>query len=203
MKWEQDLVRDIRTGTKYDDRDGDGGIQHPDMSRWPWREVTEDNRLAFTERFLKVRDTCQSVLEIGVCNNLDESITYRFLEHKKPETIYVGIDIKDKSFLNDSSKHIYTIQGSSSQVEENIEKMKSLGIKEFGFIFIDGWHSINQCLIDWEYTRLLAPNGIVGFHDTSVHPGPYHFIKALNKDIWEVEENVCTSDWGIGFARKK
>jgi len=203
MQWEQDLIRDIRTGTDYDNKDGDGGIPHPDMSRWPWREVTEDNRVAFTERFLKVRDNCQSVLEIGVCNNLDESITYRFLENKKPETIYFGIDILDKSFLNDTTKNIYTIQGSSSQVEENIEKMKSLGVKEFGFIFIDGWHSINQCLIDWEYTKLLAPNGIVGFHDTSVHPGPYHFIKALNKDIWEVEENVCTSDWGIGFARKK
>ena len=25
----------------------------------------------------------------------------------------------------------------------------------------------------------------------------------LVRDIWEVEENVCTSDWGIGFARKK
>jgi hypothetical protein len=203
MKWEQDLIRDIRTGTEYDDRDGDSGVPHPDSSRWPWREVTEENRAALTERFLKVRDTCQSILEIGVCRNLEESIAYRFLEHKKPETIYVGIDLDDKSFLNDSSKHIYTIQGSSSSVEENIEKMKSLGVQEFGFIFIDGWHSINQCLIDWEYTRLLAPNGIVGFHDTSVHPGPYHFIKALNKDIWEVEENVCPTDWGIGFARRK
>ena len=203
MKWEQDLIRDIRTGTEYDDRDGDGGIPHPDLSRWPWREVTEDNRAALTERFLKVRDNCQAILEIGVCRNLEESIAYRFLQNKKSETIYVGIDIEDKSFLNDASKNIYTIQASSSSVEENIEKIKSFGVQEFGFIFIDGWHSINQCLIDWEYTRLLAPNGIVGFHDTSVHPGPHHFIRELNKDIWEVEENVCPTDWGIGFARKK
>ena len=39
---------------------------------------------------------------------------------------------------------------------------------------------INQVLADWEYTNLLADGGIVGFHDTSCHPGPYNFIKALD-----------------------
>lgn len=199
----QDLVRDIRTGTDYDFMDGDSGMPHPDLSRWPWQEVTEDNRVALKERFLRVSDNCQAILEIGVCNNLNDSITYQFLEHKKDDTIYVGIDVKDKSFLDNSDKNIHTIMNTSSAVEENIEKMKSFGVQEFGFIFIDGWHSINQCLIDWEYTRLLAPNGIIGFHDTSVHPGPYRFIRSLRSDIWNVEENVCPFDWGIGFAWRK
>jgi predicted O-methyltransferase YrrM len=80
---------------------------------------------------------------------------------------------------------------------------KDLGITEFGFIFIDGWHSINQVLTDWEYTALLSPNGIVGLHDVSSHPGPNSVIKAINKDIWEVEENTCPYDHGVGFAWKK
>lgn len=203
MKWEQDLIKDIRTGTEYDDRDGDSGIPHPNGHLWPWQEVTVANRAALTDRFLRVRDNCQAILEIGVCRNKDDSFTHRFLENKKPETIYVGIDLDDKSFLNDPDKNIWTIQGSSSSIPEAMEIFKDLGITEFGFIFIDGWHSINQCLLDWEYTQLLAPNGIVGFHDTSAHPGPYHFIKNLNKDIWEVEENVCPEDHGIGFAWRK
>jgi len=84
-----------------------------------------------------------------------------------------------------------------------MEFIKSIGIKEFGFIFIDGWHSINQCLDDWEYTNILQSDGVVGFHDTSCHPGPAAFVKALNKDMWEVEENLTPEDYGIGFAWQK
>jgi len=58
-------------------------------------------------------------------------------------------------------------------------------------------------LIDWEYTELLSQDGIVGFHDTSAHPGPYWFMKNLNTEKWNVEENVCPADHGVGFASKK
>jgi hypothetical protein len=204
MKWEKDLVRDIRTGTGYDDQDvTDNRIPHPDPSEWPWPEVTEANRRAVKERFLKVRDNCKAILEIGVCRNQQDSITHIFLENKLDSTIYLGIDLDDKSFLNNPEKNIWTIRGNSSSVTEAKEIFKILGIVEFGFIFIDGWHSINQVLIDWEYTEMLSPNGIVGLHDVSSHPGPALFIKALNKDLWEVEENICTKDNGVGFAWKK
>jgi hypothetical protein len=204
MKWEQDLVRDIRTGTEYDDRDTtDSRIPHPDPSGWPWEEVTDANRQAIKERFLKVRDNCKAILEIGVCRNEKDSITHIFLDNKLDETVYVGIDLDDKSFLNNPDKNIWTIQGSSSSVPEAMEIFKQLGITEFGFIFIDGWHSINQVMTDWEYTQMLSTNGIVGLHDVSSHPGPALFIKALNKDIWEVEENTCPRDHGVGFAWKK
>lgn len=205
MKWQKDLIKDIRTLTSYDDQDGsDEKIPHPYAHLWPWDEVTDANRKAITERFLRVRDTCAAILEIGVCRNGGNSFTHCLLENKKPETIYVGIDLDDKSFLNNKEKNIYTIKNTSSDVEGNLKKMKEeFGVTELGFIFIDGWHSINQVLIDWEYTQLLSPNGIVGFHDTSVHPGPYNFVKALNRDIWEVEENLCPTDYGIGFCWKK
>jgi hypothetical protein len=204
MRWEKDLVRDIRTGTDFDDEDGnDGRIPRPH----PWihgtPEVTDANRDAIKERFLKVRDNCKAILEIGICRNQKDSITHVFLDNKLPETVYVGIDLDDKSFLNDPDKNIWTIQGSSSSIPEAMEIFKDLDITEFGFIFIDGWHSINQVLTDWEYTELLAPNGIVGLHDTSVHPGPYYFVNALDKNIWNVEPNVCEFDHGVGFAWRK
>ena len=205
MKWEQDLVKDIRTGTEYDDHDHTDStkIAHPHVECWPWPEVTDANRAAVKEEFLKVRDNCKAILEIGVCRNQKDSITHIFLDNKLEDTIYVGIDLDDKSFLNNSDKNIYTIQGSSSSIPEAMEIFKDIGITEFGFIFIDGWHSINQVLTDWEYTQLLSPDGIVGFHDTSTHPGPHWFVKALNKDIWDVQENVCLYDHGVGFARRK
>jgi hypothetical protein len=58
-------------------------------------------------------------------------------------------------------------------------------------------------LRDWEYTNLLTDNGIVGFHDVSCHPGPYYFVKNLNRDKWLVGENCCPYDWGVSFVSKK
>lgn len=200
MKWEQDLTRDIRTNTSFDDQDG--GVPHPRGYNGAI-EFSNCNRHNLTEQFLRTKDRCTSILEIGVCRNRDDSSTWCFLNNKPDTTSYVGIDLDDKSFLNNNDKRIYTIKNSSSDIKGNMETMNSLGIQGFDFIFIDGWHSINQVLVDWEYTQWLNPGGVVGFHDVSAHPGPARFIQSLNKDIWEVIENTCPDDHGIGFAWKK
>jgi hypothetical protein len=206
MKWEQDLFNDIRTFTGFDDSDGGAGrIFVPNGWQMPSTEVTDCNRSALLERFLRVRDNCPAILEIGVAReaNKDLTTTGIFLKHKRPETKYVGIDIDDKSHLNDPANNVYTIQNNSMDLETNFAKFKEFGIEEFGFIFIDGWHSINAVMIEWEYTTMLTRTGIVGFHDTTQHPGPHYFVKALKKSIWNVEENVCPDDYGIGFAWQK
>jgi len=200
MRWEKDLIKDIRTSTTYDNENW-GGVEDP-TGGYFGIEFTDCNHNALVDRFLKVKDSCKAILEIGV-DRSEKASTYSLINNKKLETIYVGIDIEDKSFLDNPEKNIFTIKNSSSNIDENIEKMRSWGVTELDFILIDGWHSINQVLIDWEYTKILSPNGIIAFHDTSTHPGPHYFIKALNKDIWEVEENVCPNDHGIGFAWKK
>jgi predicted O-methyltransferase YrrM len=206
MRWIEDLTHDIRTLSGFDDSDeNDGRIQKPHGWVYPPMEVMDDNREALKERFLRVKDNCQAILEIGVSRetNGEQTTTGILLNNKHPNTIYIGIDVNDKSYLNDPSKNIYTIQASSMSVESNLAKIKEFGVTQFGFIFIDGWHSINAVLTEWEYTQLLAPNGIVGWHDTTQHPGPHYFVKALNKDKWHVEENVCPTNHGIGFAWRK
>lgn len=211
MKWESDLSRDIRTFSEIDDVDG-GITPHPlgyghyiderGYAIYP-KEVTDCNRFALLQQFLRVRDNAKAILEIGIGRNSEESFAYVFFNSKKTETVYVGVDIDDRSFLNDSGKNIHTIRADSSNYEENVAKFKELGVEKFDFIFIDGWHSINQVLKDWEYTNLLAEGGIVGFHDTSCHPGPYNFVHALDETKWVVEKNICPADWGIGFAWRK
>jgi predicted O-methyltransferase YrrM len=206
MLWEYDLVKDIRTLSNFDNSDSnDGRIQTPEGWAWPPMEVMDDNRMALQERFIQVKNQCQAILEIGVSReaNGNQTTTGILLNNKNPDTIYIGIDLDDKSFLDDPSKNIHTIRTNSFLVEENIARIKDLGVTEFGFIFIDGWHSINAVLVEWEYTQLLAPHGIVGFHDTTQHPGPHYFVKALNRDIWNVEENVCPTNHGIGFVWRK
>lgn len=210
MKWQSDLIKDIRTFTDFDDQDG--GVPHPlgyghsfdsrGNTTYP-KEVTHCNRYHLLEQFNKVRDNCKAILEIGIGRNADESFAYVLFKNKKKDTVYIGLDIDDRSFLRDSENNIHTIQNNSSHYQENVNIFNTIGVEKFDFIFIDGWHSINQVLSDWEYTNLLADGGIVGFHDTSCHPGPYNFVKALDRNKWDVVENYCPEDWGIGFARKK
>ena len=202
MKWQQDLVRDIRTHTEFDDQDGPN-FSVPHLEGRTWKEFSECNKLALHERFLQVVDFAHSILEIGVCRNNEESSTHVFLKNKKKKTFYVGIDLDDKSYLDDQENNVYTIKNSSSNIDENIKIIAELGITNFDFILIDGWHSINQVLIDWEYTRWLSPRGIVAFHDTQAHPGPVEFLNALNTDKWKVVKNVCRYDNGIGFVWPK
>lgn len=215
MKWQNDLTGDIRTHTAWDDKDGDCrimlGENNPFHKHGGWEETSEVSREILRERFMRVRDNCSAILEIGISRNGENSFTQVFLKNKKKETCYIGIDIDDKKYLNNDDENIFTIRNSSSNYTENVnwileifERCK-LERKQFDFIFIDGWHSINQMLQDWEYTELLSENGIVGIHDTAYHPGPRVFVQALNTDIWSVEQNVIKepNDWGIGFAWKK
>jgi hypothetical protein len=108
--------------------------------------------------------------------------------------------------LDDTEKNIYTIKTSSSNIEQVMDFIRSKGVDKIDYLFIDGDHSINQVLTEWEYTQWLADEGIVGFHDTAVHPGPHMFVKYLNRDEWEVIENACSdndNDYGVGFAWRK
>jgi predicted O-methyltransferase YrrM len=145
----------------------------------------------------------QKLFEIGVCRNASQSSTHTIIKNVPSDGVYLGVDLDDKTFLNDASKGIHTIKTSSSNYDEVVNRLTSLGVKTLDFIFIDGWHSINQVLKDWEYTKLLSDGGVVGFHDTRLHPGPHYFINNLNRDKWEVHSNLCPNDWGLGYCRRK
>jgi hypothetical protein len=196
-KWQQDLVREIRDFTNNDDND--------DMIQRCSVEVSDCNRQSLYNQFIRVKDNCRAILEIGVCRNGEESFTHVFLKNKKQDTIYVGVDLNDKTFLNNKENNIYTIQSDSSNYDHIVNLCKSYGVEQFDFIFIDGWHSVNQVLKDWEYTNLLSDRGIVGFHDTAYHYGPNRFVNSLNLEKWNVISNTCPlpDDYGIGFAWKK
>ncbi|HBW87059.1 MAG TPA: hypothetical protein DEF82_10075, partial [Crocinitomicaceae bacterium] len=152
----------------------------------------------------KAIDACKikprTFLEIGVCRNGQTSSTHTIIKNIPEGGTYLGVDLDDKSFLNNASKGIHTIKTSSSNYEEVVSKLKSLGVETLDFIFIDGWHSINQVLKDWEYTNLLSDGGVVALHDTTAHPGPFYFMKFLDRNKWEVYPNLCSGDHGLGYC---
>lgn len=217
-KWRRDLTQDIRVGDDRDDWDSNGGgfATVPDRHievRHPIDDyivtMSPCNIHALREQFMRVRDGCRAILEIGVNHNATPTpmtSTNLFLSTKKKETVYLGVDLNDKSYLNSPQDNVFTMMGDSSLIGDVMTNASSLGITEFDFIFIDGWHSINQVMREWEYTHWLGPRGIVGFHDTAVHPGPALFVQHLDRTRWDVLENCCGfshHDFGIGFAWQK
>lgn len=200
MKWLEDLRYDIRHDNRVIEQDGVPFEYMP--FAWNTKETSPENLAALKTKFLSKTGSCNAILEIGVNRNAEESFTQVFIKNKREDAVYVGIDIDDKSYLDDASRNIYTLRSSSSDINANMDIIRKLGVEQFDFIFIDGWHSVGQVLRDWEYTRWLSPTGVVGFHDVTAHPGPFNFVRALNRDKWNVEI-LCPFDFGIGFVWRK
>jgi len=207
-----DLIREIRTFTNVDDLDYNETFFHqkfPGMTPWPRGgvkiEFSDWNRSQLTKYFMQVASNAKAILEIGVCRNDGKSSTWCFLNNKNPDTHYFGVDIEDKSFLDSEKDNVFTLRTSSSNTKEIMSFVKSKGVEKFDFIFIDGWHSINQVLDDWKFTEFLADGGIVGFHDTNCHPGPLLFVDNLNPEKYNIEKKCTTYivDYGISFVSKK
>ena len=162
-------------------------------------------REKFDELFAKVKDGCSAVLEIGVWgephhpDNAGRS-TELIIKAKDKNTIYLGIDIKDRSFIVDEDNNVHFFRCDSMDTEKIHDKIKELGIESFDFIFIDGWHSINAVMHEWEnyVIPFLSKNGIVAFHDTNTHPGPYALFECIDSDVFDSEKYCIGNHYGIG-----
>ena len=203
------LTQDIRLGNP-EDNDKDWINTYPNPFELVGnKEFSMCNQAALTEEFSKVKDQTKVIVEIGVSRvtynqTYDQTSTSIFLRHKNPETIYLGIDIDDKTFLQGLERNVFTLQSKSEYYERVKAKLDSLKITQIDFLFVDGWHSINQVIDELWYIDFMKPGGVIGFHDTNYHPGPSQIIKNLNPNIFEVKQ-LCQQqdDWGIGFAKIK
>lgn len=147
-----------------------------------------------------------NIVEIGVNRNgYSVSSTSVFLNNKREQDIYLGIDIEDKSILNDQTHNIFTICSPSQNKDVFFSKFKEIGIETIDILMIDGYHSINQVYLEWKiYTPLLSKDGIVVMHDTNSHPGPYFLLKSIDTTQYNVYKYLSdVVDWGIGVAVHK
>jgi hypothetical protein len=193
----RDLYRDYRTYTDHDDSDWPTTFEPP-------VECSDANISVMMHYFGMIRSDCKSILEIGVGNNNEHSFTKLLLDNKLTSTKYFGIDIKDKSEINDDKNNVFTLLADSSNIVEVLSFTKSHGVEVFDFIFVDSWASINQVLNDWRYVDFLSDDGIIAFHDTNFHPGPTELVKNLKVDKYEIYKKCEEkTDWGITFVTKK
>ena len=213
------LSNDIRSHSQEDDLDfpADWG----QFEDWPPRKITscvrenhgielmrefsDCNQNSLLSEFMKVRESAKVIVEIGVArlstNFYEHTSTTILLNNKLDSTIYLGIDVDDKSFLNDPAKNIFTLQSQSENYEIVQLKLNELGITKIDFLFIDGWHSLNAVINDWQYVDMLSDNGIVIFHDSNYHPGPTVFVEAIDSSIFRVEKHFeGQDDYGVAIA---
>jgi predicted O-methyltransferase YrrM len=193
----RDLYRDYRTYTDHDDSDWPSTFEPP-------VEVSDANISLMIHYFGMIRNDSKSILEIGVGNKNERSFTKLLLDNKLSSTKYFGIDIKDKSDIDDVKNNAFTLTTDSSNIEEVLSFTKSHGIETFDFIFIDSSASINQVLNDWRYIDYLSEDGIIALHDTNFHPGPTELVNNLKTERYEVYKKCeQNTDWGITFVTKK
>ena len=149
------------------------------------------------------------IVEIGVYNGWKigqsghKTTTHALLFNKPDNIPYLGIDIEDKSFLNDDDKKVHTLISDTRDFEKVKSRLKEIGIEKISILLIDGDHSLNMVINDWKYTELLSDNGIVIFHDTNYHP-PTLFIDFIDRNMYDVIEHCRTrEDYGLTIAYRK
>ena len=204
---EKYLVEDIRLNNE----DDDGDFLNLEINPFDFvkNEFSLCNQSSLREIFNSVKNQVNVIVEIGVAR-VTESQTYEqtstsvFLKDKKESAIYLGIDIEDKSSLSKLGSNIFTLQARSESYDIVKNKLEHLKITQIDFLFIDGWHSINQVISELWYVDFMKSGGIIGFHDTNYHPGPSKVVEKLNPEIFEVKK-YCEgyNDWGISFAKLK
>jgi cephalosporin hydroxylase len=153
--------------------------------------------------FSKLPQAPKLIVEIGVDECGGVTSTNTLLRIKPQDCMYVGIDIRPKSYLNNLMNNIFTIQTDSANHEELYKLMDWYGHEQIDFMFVDGWHSVNQVIKEWKYWEKMIPNGVMAFHDTNHHPGPVAVLDAIDRDIFSVEYfGRDETDWGVGVVQR-
>lgn len=161
----------------------------------------------FEDIFHSVKDRCSNILEIGVDHTNTVSSTSIILRNKNINSTYLGVDIHNKAYLDNKENNVHTLLANSANTELIYSKLSELNIKQksIHFIYIDGWHSVNQVLAEWDYiSDYLAPDGVAVFHDTNYHPGSRLIFDCIDENIFTTKKYFENeANWGLGEIRYK
>lgn len=206
------LNKDIRTFQPWDDQDT------PLQVNFDWGNMIEFsncNKFVLTKMFNQVKNQTKVIVEIGVArisdpryigaiHNYEETSTSVLLQNKLPETLYLGIDVEDRSWIKSYGSNIHTLQAKSEDYKTVLNKFKELNISKIDFLFVDGWHSINQVIDELWYLDFMKPGGVIFYHDTNHHPGPSKIIENFRPEFFEATKHCqVENDWGIGIVKIK
>ena len=167
-------------------------------------EVTEDNRTLVSQVVHELGNKLTAIIEIGVNRNLERSMSQILINDRPQGSFYLGIDIEDKSYLDNPNNNTWTIKCNSNDQHAVRNFLTNKGITQIDLLFIDGWHSVNTCINDWKYADLLSPHGVVMMHDTNSHPGPIALFEAINDELFLKERYFQGfNDNGIAIIKRR
>lgn len=144
-----------------------------------------------------------AVMEIGVNRNGERSMSRIIMDDRPPGSFYLGVDLDDKSYLNDAERNTHTLQCNSHEQSRIRDYLRNNGVNHLDLLFIDGWHSVNTCVNDWLYADLVRDGGIVILHDTNSHPGCVALYQAVDENAWVKERYCLENDFGIATFRRR
>ena len=108
------------------------------------------------------------------------------------------VDIADRYHIVKNENQTF-IQMDSGNIDAGFKFLEEKNIKNINLLFIDTWHSVNQVLKEWAWTKILDDNGIVVFHDSNKHPGPKEVLSKLDTKKWTIKK-LCTQENDNGIA---
>lgn len=198
LKWKPSLEPDISDDTDW---------INPTRGNWT-RHWSPANDEALRTAWSKLDTEPKLIIEIGVhrpeATDQGRSSTQTLLQLKSDDCMYIGIDLDDRSFLNNITRNIFTIKNSSSNYEEVYKLMEWYGHEQIDFMFVDGWHSVNQCIRDWKYWEKMSSTAIMAFHDTNYHPGPVALLDAVDESTFELQLfNRNEDDAGVAYVKRR
>ena len=164
-------------------------------------EVSDCNLEIVRRMVNELGSNLTAILEIGVNRNGERSMSRVLMDERPKGSFYLGVDLDDKSYLDNPAENTWTLRTNSHNQEEIRSFIANKGVKKLDLIFIDGWHSVNTCVNDWQYTDLLSENGMVILHDTNSHPGCVGLFEAVSDSLYHKVRYCTENDFGIAVFK--
>jgi hypothetical protein len=177
---------------------------HPMFYVSPPHECSDCNLDVVRSVVASFGDRLSSIMEIGISrpSNGTRSLSHVLMTNKPGACIYLGVDIDDRSYIDDAEKNLHTLRADSFDQSTVRAWMRSKGVELLDLLLIDGWHSVNACINDWRYTDLLSEHGVVIMHDTNAHPGCVALFEAVNGAVFDKQRYCTDNDNGIAVLRR-
>lgn len=126
--------------------------------------------------------TPEVVIEIGTANGNSAIAIGQALEDNGIGKLY-AIDPDKQELVLLAIKKAKLQKRIEYITDYSFNAIPSLQLKHVDFVFIDGDHSYENVVIDFNLVKnLLMPGGIIVFHDTIFHSGPKQFVQELQKE---------------------